>query len=96
MDETDDELTYSGVVRTYLAEATWLTGADAPHKLHLQRIAASLDAQFGKTGEVQSALASTFNKTLTALDRRRPAPPADPMAGQMPGQTDILSPEFGG
>ncbi|WP_311210901.1 MULTISPECIES: hypothetical protein [unclassified Aeromicrobium] len=95
MTDTDDDLTYAGVVQTYLAEARWLTPADAPHKLHLRRIAASLDAQFGETGQVQSALASTFHKVLAELNKRRPAPPPDPLAGQMPGQTDILSPEFG-
>jgi len=93
---TDFDATYVAVVREYLDAATWLTAADAPHKLHLIRLAESLDRQMADKGEIQSALASTFNKTLSALDRRRPAPPPDPMAGQLPGQTDLLSPEFGG
>lgn len=87
--------TYVEAVTVYLADASWLTPADAPAALHLRRIASSLDKQFEDKGEVQSALASTFAKVLAGLDRRRPAPPPDPLAGQLPGQTDLLSPEFG-
>lgn len=94
MTEVEEIETYTSTVQTYLTEADWLTPADAPHKLHLQRLAASLDRQFAEKGEVQSALASTFHKTLTALDRRRPAPAADPMAGQIPGQVDLLTAQF--
>lgn len=91
---SEEDLTYAGEVDKFLAAATWLDAADAPDKLHLRRIAASLDRQFTEKGEVQSALASTFTKTLAALNRRRPAPPPDPMAGQIPGQTDLLTAQF--
>lgn len=87
---------YTDAVTAYLDEATWLTLVDAPFKVHAQQIAKSLDRQLTRDGEVQSALASTFQRLLASLDKRRPAPSPDPLAGQISGQTDLLSPEFGG
>lgn len=71
--------TYVAATHAYLAEATWLTPADAPFRLHALNIARSLDLQMRTKGEVQSALASTYAKVLVLLDKRRPAPTFDPM-----------------
>ncbi|WP_248579894.1 hypothetical protein [Nocardioides sp. InS609-2] len=71
--------TYTAAIEKYLAAATWLTDADAPLKVHARSIATSLDRQMRERFEIQSALASSFDKVLYRLDARRPAPaPAAP------------------
>lgn len=71
---------YQDSVEEYLEAAEWLTAADAPAKVNARAIARSLDSQLARTGEVQSALASMFDKALLRLDRRRP-PPTPPPPG---------------
>lgn len=71
---------YSVAIGEYIDAASWLTAADAPLKVHARSIAASLDKQMSRTGEIQSALASSFDKVLMRLDARRPGPPPlDPL-----------------
>lgn len=73
---------YVDAVEEYLEAADWLTAADAPLKVHARAIARSLDRQLEERGEIQSALASSFDKVLMRLDTRRPAPtPAPPGLG---------------
>mgnify|MGYP001627284488 CR=1 FL=1 len=86
---------YQDAVESYLEAAKWLTDLDAPLKVHLRQVARSLDAQLTKSGEIQSALASSFDKCMSRLDARRPAPAPDPMSGQLPGQTAIEVGGFG-
>lgn len=76
------ERLYRDAVEEYLEAAEWLGPADAPLKVHARAIAGSLDRQLARSGEVQSALASSFDKVLLRLDRRRPPPsPAAPGLG---------------
>jgi hypothetical protein len=79
--ETESEPieTYQAATEAYLSEASWLTSADAPFRLHALNIARSLDLQMRTKGEVQSALASTYAKVLVMLDKRRPAATFDPL-----------------
>lgn len=79
---------YQDGVADYLDVADWIEPADVITTIHLQQIARSLDAQLTKTGEVQSALASTFSKTIAALNARRPKPASAPSG--VPGQTDVF------
>lgn len=79
---------YTDAIRDYLDAANWLVPADAPFRVHAQQVAASLDRQLTLKGEVQSALASSFDKCLVRLEARRPKPaPGEP---QVPGQTSIF------
>lgn len=86
---------YAGAVEAYLGEATWLSATlDAPFVVHARSIAKSLDAQLEDTGQVQSALASTFDKVLVRLEARRPAPtpaPTDPHAPSPDGTVSIFT-----
>lgn len=79
---------YTDAIATYLDAQTWLTPADAPLKVHAQQLAHSLDRQLTLKGEIQSALASSFDKVMVRLDARRPKPVAGPQ--QLPGQLDIF------
>jgi hypothetical protein len=76
---------YSEAVDAFLAEATWLTGLDAPLKVHAKAIARSLDRQLGTDGVVQSALASSFDKAMHRLYAGRPATPPPPPGLGDPG-----------
>lgn len=78
---------YLDAIEEYLEAEDWLGPADAPLKVHARSIARSLDRQLDKNGEVQSALASSFDKVLLRLDRRRPPPaPRPPALGDDDGQ----------
>lgn len=66
--------TYCEAIETYLAAADWLAPEDAPLRVHARSIARSLDRQMSTKGEIQSALASSFDKVLIRLESRRPAP----------------------
>lgn len=82
----DSATLYGDAVEEYLAAAPWLGPADAPLKVHARSIAKSLDRQLVMKGEVQSALASSFDKVLLRLDKRRPPPaPAPPRLGDSDG-----------
>lgn len=81
---------YSEAIEEYIAGADWLTGLDAPLKVHARSLATSLDRQLTKTGEIQSALASSFDKVLMRLDARRPKPAGVPGGPQLPGQGSIF------
>lgn len=74
---------YAEAVEEYLDAQDWLTAVDAPFKVHARKIASSLDQQLARTGEVQSALASSFDKVLVRLEARRPPP-----APRAPSLTD--------
>ena len=74
---------YALAVEEYLAAADWLTVLEGPLKVHARSIANSLDRQLADRGEIQSALASSFDKVLVRLEARRPAP-----AGALPGLGD--------
>jgi len=92
-DTTPDPITvYQDALTEYLAAATWLTAGDVVFKVHAQQIARSLDAQLTETGQVQSALASTFDKVLARIESRRPKPPAELGGLQVPGQLSIIDP----
>lgn len=78
MTESCETETYSAAVTEYLDNAPWLTGADMPWKIHARKIAQTLDKQLREKGEVQSALASSFDKAMFRLDSRRPKSPAEP------------------
>ncbi|WP_311209386.1 MULTISPECIES: hypothetical protein [unclassified Aeromicrobium] len=80
---------YTDAIAEYLDAQTWLTAADAPLKVHAQQLARSLDQQLNAKGEIQSALASSFDKVMVRLDARRPKPVAGPQ--QLDGQLDIFS-----
>lgn len=67
---------YSAAVAGYLDGADWLDEIlDAPLIVHARSIAASLDRQMESKGEIQSALAGSFDKALFRLDARRPKAP---------------------
>lgn len=76
--DVDPAETYAGAIDAYLDAADWLTPTDAPLRVHARAIAKSLDKQMRSTGEVQSALASSFDKVLVRLEARRPATPPGP------------------
>lgn len=76
--ENSSVSTYTGAVTAYLDGAEWLTVLDAPLKVHALAIARSLDRQLAEKGEVQSALAGSFDKVMLRLDQRRPGPARDP------------------
>jgi hypothetical protein len=85
---------YTEATEAYLAAATWLEPLDAPFTVQARMIAKSLDRQLTNSGEVQSALASTYTKVLQQLDRRRPAPtapPTDPAAPSSDGTASIFT-----
>lgn len=87
---------YTDATEDYLeAAAAWLdVRADAPFIVQARMIAKSLDRQLTNSGEVQSALASTYTKVLQQLDRRRPAPtepPTDPKAPSTDGTASIFT-----
>lgn len=95
-DAGDSAMTpYSDATEAYLRAATWLDPlADAPFVVQARMVARSLDRQLNNTGEVQSALASTYSKALAALDRRRPAPEPDapdPTADSADGTLSIFT-----
>lgn len=84
---------YADAVEEYLEAASWLTAADAPLKVHARSIAKSLDKQLAERDEIQSALASSFDKVLMRLDARRPPatrPPTDPLAPSDDGTPSML------
>lgn len=87
-DKPEAVTVYSDAITTYLAAATWLQPADAPLKVHAQQLARSLDKQLTEKGEIQSALASSFDKVMVRLDARRPKPVPGP--AHVPGQLDIF------
>lgn len=73
---------YAQAVEAFLTEADWLTPLDRPLVVHARAIAKSLDRQMANAGELQSALASSFDKAMHRLYARRPAPtPAPPGLG---------------
>lgn len=80
---------YSAAVAEYLDGADWLDPIlDRPLMVHARSIAASLDLQMTRKGEIQSALAGSFDKALFRLDARRPKPEAGP--GGDPAQTSVF------
>lgn len=81
---------YTDAIEEYLDAADWLKPLDGPMKVHVRALARSLDQQVTKTGEIQSALASSFDKAMMRLEARRPAPMPVPGGPQIPGQTSIL------
>lgn len=88
------EHVYAEAVEEYLGAATWVGALDRPFVVQARSIAKSLDAQLEETGQVQSALASTFDKVLVRLEARRPpaTPPAlDPAADGPEGTVSIFT-----
>lgn len=84
---------YSDAVEAYLDEADWLGVLDGPFVVQARSLARSLDRQLTVAGEVQSALASTFDKVFMRLEQRRPAPtkePTDPHADGPSGTQSIF------
>lgn len=75
---------YQDALATYLEAANWLTPADGIFQVNAEQIARTLDRQLTRTGEVQSALVSTFHKAMAILNtsRPRPAAPAEGIRGQ--------------
>lgn len=89
-DENQEMGPYSEAIAEYLDGADWLNPIlDRPLMVHARSIAASLDKQMTAKGEIQSALASSFDKALMRLDARRPKPPGIPTdpAGDSPDGT---------
>lgn len=85
---------YTGAIRAYLEAATWLGVADLPFRVHAESIAKSLDVQLAKDGQVQSALASSFDKVMYRLEARRPPAtpaPTDPAAPSADGTVSIFT-----
>ena len=81
---------YSAAVAEYLDGADWLDPIlDRPLMVHARSIAASLDLQMTRKGEIQSALAGSFDKALFRLDARRPKPEAGPGSSD-PAQTSVF------
>lgn len=81
---------YSAAVAEYLDGADWLDPIlDRPLMVHARSIAASLDLQMVRKGEIQSALAGSFDKALFRLDARRPKPEAGPGSSD-PAQTSVF------
>ena len=85
---------YADAIAAYLEAATWLGVADLPFRVHAESIARSLDAQLAAGGQVQSALASSFDKVMYRLEARRPPAgpaPTDPAAPSPDGTTSIFT-----
>ena len=81
---------YAAAVAAYLELADWLDDVlDGPVVVHARSIAVSLDRQLAAKGEVQSALAGSFDKCLLRLNERRPKPAGE--ASPVPaGQTTVF------
>lgn len=88
--EIENDGPYSAAIAEYLDGAEWLDPImDRPLMVHARSIAASLDKQMAAKGEIQSALAGSFDKALFRLDARRPKPAGE--AGGVPdGQTTVF------
>jgi len=84
---------YRDAIEGYLSAAKHLDALDEPLKVHARALARSLDGQLNTKGEIQSALASSFDKVMMRLDARRPKPATE--APQMTGQTSIFDSPFG-
>lgn len=69
---------YAEAVEEFLTACDWLTPLDRPLVVHARAIARSLDRQMSGNGELQSALASSFDKAMHRLYARRPAPTPPP------------------
>ena len=88
--QTETDGPYSSAIAEYLEGADWLDGTlDRPLMVHARSIARSLDKQMIEKGEIQSALAGSFDKALLRLEVRRPKP-TGPGAPSDPQQTDIF------
>lgn len=82
---------YVEAISAYLAAADWIDETlDRPLVVHARSIAVSLDRQMAAKGEIQSALASSFDKALFRLEARRPKPEPAPGRGGDPDQSDIF------
>lgn len=84
---------YTEAVEAFLTGATWLDAMDLPLKVHARTLATSLDKQMREKGEIQSAMASSFDKVIARLSARRPPPAPAPGSG-IPGQIDIFEAGF--
>lgn len=85
---------YTTTIEAYLAAADWLTVLEGPLRVHARSIAKSLDSQLEKTGEIQSAMASSFDKVYARLEARRPPPapvPTDPASPSPDGTASIFT-----
>lgn len=78
----------------YLDQADWLDSVlDGPVVVHARSLAVSLDRQLAGKGEVQSALAGSFDKCLLRLNERRPKPgpaPTDPYEDSPDGTVSLF------
>ena len=82
---------YSAAVSEYLDGADWLDPIlDRPLMVHARSIAASLDLQMVRKGEIQSALAGSFDKALFRLDARRPKPQGSGSSTDDPHQSTVF------
>lgn len=86
---------YSAAIAEYLDGADWLDPImDRPLMVHARSIATSLDKQMAAKGEIQSALAGSFDKALLRLETRRPKPQGsgiDPHADSPDGTVSIFT-----
>lgn len=72
--QIDEDGAYLAAVEAFLDLADWLGPLDRPLIVHARALARSLDRQLASKGEVQSALAGSFDKCMFRLESRRPKP----------------------